>query len=312
MAGLHGGSSPSVVKTELDAIFYATVDRNPGPEFGSVTDELVLHQESASNGAVITEVFKGPGLWQEKAELANVYSDTALVGDSQTFTIKEWANSVDISKNLFDDDMHSVVGRMIENMGAKARATMEKEGMGLFRNGFGTTLTNDAVAWFSNSHSTLNGDTVDNLETAALSESQLNTMIIALMEQVDQSGTIMGHQAACLLVPPALYKTAVEITDSELRSGTANNDDNVYSSKYGIYVKQNNWLGAAAGDNGSDTAYFLLSRDHQAYRWERQGIQTTLVDWKFERNNNYVYKGSFREQYGVGSYEGTVASNGTT
>jgi len=180
--------------------------------------------------------------------------------------------------------------------------------MSVYRLGFTTALTADGAALFSDTHTNLNGDTVDNLETGALSESMLNTMITKLMEQKDQAGVIRGHMPNCLLVPPKLFKTAVEITDSELRSGTGNNDLNVYSAKYGIYVKQSPYLGAAAG--GSDTAFFLLAKNHQVHRFMRQDLVTSLINWDLQRNNNYIYKGEFREVIGAMTYEGSVASTG--
>ena len=118
----------------------------------------------------------------------------------------------------------------------------------------------------------------------------------------------MGNMPAVLLVPPALFKTSSEITDSELRSGTADNDMNVYSSKYGITVATSNRLGAAAG--GSDTAWFLLSNNHSFMRFVRQGIVTDLVDYKYTKNNVYVYKGEFRESVGAMNYAGAVGSTG--
>jgi phage major head subunit gpT-like protein len=137
----------------------------------------------------------------------------------------------------------------------------------------------------------------------------LNSAIVALYEQKDQAGIVVGSTPQTLLVPPALFKTACEIVESELRSGTADNDMNVYSSKYGINVATSNRLGAAAG--GSDTAWFLLGRNHSVTRWVRQGIVTDLVDYKFQRNNNYIYKANFREIVGAMDYVGIVGSDGT-
>lgn len=310
MNGLTSGLNPDVVKTALDEVFYQNYYELPGPELATADTDAVFKQSSSDRASVITEVFKGVGLWGERAELEPIDQATPRVGDLITFTNINFAKSVDISKNFFDDEQHETVQHMMRDMAFKARITRNNKAMELYRNSFTTTLTADGVAWFSDTHTNLNGDTIDNLETAALSEASLNTSIIALLEQKGQDGVIAGHEPHCLLVPPALYKTAVEITESELRSDTANNDLNVYSYKYGIYVKQSQYLGAAAG--GSDTAWFLLSNNHSAYRWIRQGIQTDLVDYRFTRNNVYVYKGEYREVYGAVTYEGAIGSDGTT
>jgi hypothetical protein len=111
-----------------------------------------------------------------------------------------------------------------------------------------------------------------------------------------------------LLVPPALFKTACELVEAEFKPGTDYSDPNVFSVKYGINVATTPFIGAAAG--GSDTAWFLLGTNHSVTRWVRQGVTTDLVDYKFQRNNNYVYKGSFREVVGAIDYAGIVGSTG--
>ncbi len=192
---------------------------------------------------------------------------------------------------------------MIRDMAETGRLTRESNAFAVFNNAFTTSLTADGAALISDSHTTLGGGTVDNKLTAALSESSLNDAIIMLSKQVAQDGTIRGARAATLLVPVELYKLACEITESELRSGTADNDMNVYSSKYGIRVATSPYLTSA-------TAWFLLASNHSVYRWVRQNVETALIDWRFQRNNNYIYKGEFREVIGAVDYAGIVGSTG--
>jgi len=307
MAGLKQGTSPNVVKTALDGLFMAKFSEMPGPQIATADSPEVFNQESTDRAAVILETFKGPGLWTARAEDANVNADTALAGDQKTYTVSNYANSVDISKRFFDDDQHMAVKKMMEKMGNGARITKNRNAMAIFRNATTTTLTGDGAALGSNTHTNLNGDTVDNLLSTAFGEAALETAIVALLEQLNQEGLVSGHEAGCLLVPPALYKDAVEVTESELRSGTAHNDVNVYSSKYGIVVKQSHHLGTA--DGGSDTFWALLGKDHSINRFKRQDIDTNLVSHEYQRNNNYIYKGEFREVYGVQSYEGVIIGN---
>jgi len=197
---------------------------------------------------------------------------------------------------------------MVRDFALKARLTRDNNAFAVFRNALTTATTADAVALISDSHTSLSGTTVDNKVTGALSETTLNTAIVQLLELKTQDDVVAGNLPSCLVVPPALYKLAVEITESELRSGIADNDMNVYSDKYGVRVYTNQFLGAAAG--GSDAAWFLLSDNHSVYRFVRQGMSTDLVDYKYQRNNNYIYKGEFREVVGAMNYEGIVGSSG--
>lgn len=300
--------NPDVVKTALDAVVYQNYDVPQGPQVATALEEAVFRQSQTERAAVILEVFKGVGYFGVRAEEQDVPQDTPRITDKGTYEVLNFSKQVDITKNFFDDSMFDAVAEMMEDFGNMARVTRDNVAFGIYRNAFTTTLTVDGAPLISAAHTNINGDTIDNEISGALSESTLNDAITALIEQKNQAGVIRGYQPGCLLVPPALFKTASEITDSELRSGTDFNDINVYSFKYGIMVKQSPYLGAA--NQGSDTSWFLLSTRHNVYRWERLDLQTDLVDYKYQRNNNYIYKGEYREVYGAVTYEGIVGSTG--
>lgn len=301
--------SPSVVKTALDKVFYPAFDGESHPGYVSAESSSVFIQDTVDNSAVITEIFKGTGLWGLKAELADVPSSSAKVGNQQTFAVTEYAQSLDISKNFFDDNKHGVYEKMVRDMAVTGRITKDQNAFGIYRGAFTTTLTNDGIALIEDLHVNLNGQTIDNeLAASAFSESTLNDGIVGLVQQKAQDGTIRGSMPKTLLVPPKLFKLATEITESSLRSGTANNDMNVYSTKYGINVATSPYFSLAAG--GSDTAWVLLGDNHSVTRWVRQTVSTDIVDYKFQRNNNYIYKGSFREVVGAMDYVGIIGSLG--
>lgn len=300
--------SPNVVKTALDDVFFQTFSGEKYPGVVDATSSMVFKQDTTDSSAVIEEVFKGVGAWEQRSEEQDLSQGNPRIGNQKTFSVANFARSIDIPKIFFDDNKHSSYEKMVSNFARRARTTRSKNAFAVFRNAFTTATTSDGVALISDSHINLNGDTIDNKVTGALSETTLNTAIVQLMEMKSQDGEIDGFLPNVLLVPPALYKTACEIVDSEQRSGTADNDINIYSSKYGIYVAQSPYLGAASG--GSDAAWFLLSEDHSIMRYVRQDIITDIVDYKFQRNNNYIYKGEFREVVGAMSFEGIVGSTG--
>jgi hypothetical protein len=314
MAGLSSNLNQSVVKTALDKVFSQEFNvREKHPQYATAESSSVFNQDSIDRAAVITEIFAGTGAWSARAEEQDVPQAQAQVGNQQTFSVANFAQSVDITKNFFDDDQHSVYEKMVAKMGRNGRTTRDSNAFGIYRGAFSTTLTNDGVSLVNDSHVTVKGYTVDNNFELALSESSLNTAIQLLVEQKGQDGLIEGAMPSVLLVPMALYKTAVEITEASLRSETGGsnegvNEPNVYSSKYGIEVRTSQFLGAAAG--GSDTAWFLLGDMHSVTRWKRQDIETTLVDWKFQRNNNYIYKGEYREVLGAEDYVGICGTDG--
>lgn len=302
--------APSVVKTAIDMVYYTEFNAQNIPGYSTAEDASVFVQDTTDRAAVITEQFQGPGYYEVRQEMQDVPQGTARVGNQKTFSVVNYSKSIDISKNLMDDDQHSTIEKLIRTFSRNGRQTRDKNAFNVYNLGFTTTLTNDGVALFSNSHTTLDGTTVDNLETGALSDANLNVGFNSLIEQKTQDGVLGGHEPAVLLVPNTLFKTAQEITKSVLRSGTANNDLNYYSELFpGLQVKMSPFLAASQG--GSATAWFLLSRNHSVTRWVRQAIVTDLVDYRTQRNNNYIYKAEYREVVGPISYEGIVGSNGT-
>jgi phage major head subunit gpT-like protein len=314
MSSVSSNLNPSVVKTALDGVFVQEWNtRNTHPQFVTAESSVVFNQDSVDRAAVITEIFAGTGKWSARSEEQDVPQSNFRVANQKTFSVNNFSQSLDISKNFFDDNMHGVYEKGIKEMASNGISTRDDQAFGLYRGAFTTTLTNSGTALIADAHTTIKGFTVDNKVSGALGASTLEDAIVALIEQKAQDGVIRGNQPTTLLVPPKLYKDAVEFTEATLRPGTGGttdgvNEPNVFSLKYGINVATSQWLGAAAG--GSDTAWFLLSANHSVSRWVRQAIQTDLVDYKFQRNNNYIYKGEYREALGAQDYVGLVGSTG--
>ena len=306
---MNRGLNLNVIKTALDEVVMTEYLFQPGPGVATAQDPVLFNQGSMDSGAHIIEVFEGVGEFTSHVEQQNLDEEQVRVDDQVTYTPVNYKKAVPVPHEYFEDDKWDTVRMMMREVGAKARVTQDNKSFGLFRDGFTTQTTADGEAWFSNSHTNLNGDTIDNLETAALTGvTQLETLQVALLEQKDQAGVIRGSEAACLLVPPALFKEATEAAQSELVD--ADNQVNYLSLRYpSMQLKQSQYLGAAA--SGSDTAYFMLGRIHQGYRWVREAFNTDLVDKAISDNDVYKYKARFRETVGAHTYEGAVASNGT-
>src|SRR3990167_105431 len=255
MTGLTSGLNANVTKTALDKVFFQRYGRTPGPQFAFAGDEMVFQQDSTDRAAVIIENFKGVGLWEDTAEQGEYKGDTPLVSDQITFTVAKFSKKFHISEEMIEDDQHSVVRNAVAQMGVKAYVTQNREAMGIFRGSTTTTLTSDAATLLSATHSNIAGDTIDNTISAVFSVDTVEEGINLLVEQKDQAGDIIGHEAKTLLVPPALFKEATEVLESTLESNTTDNQLNVYSAKYGIVIRQSQYIGAAGG--GSNIRFYL-------------------------------------------------------
>ena len=308
--GISQGLSQNGFQTALDKVFYAAYGYNDLPGVAHATTPSVFMQSTTGRSAVIVEQNAGPGYFEERAEQEDIALSSPRLGNQITFRVRDFDKGFNISKKAFDDDLHDMVRKNATQLGINARLTQDKEAFAVLNNGFTTTLSGDGVSVFNNAHPLLNGGTVDNLETGVLTEANLDTLVQKLRTQETQDGTLAGHSPSVLLVPTGLFKPATEITKSEMRSGTADNDGNYFSMVYpGLQVFSSPFLDAAQG--GSDTAYFLMSQQHSLYRWVRSGLETYLVDWKTQTNKNYRYIAGYREVVGAISFEGLVASDGT-
>ncbi len=299
----------SIVQTELDKVFFQQFDYNETfPGVARATTGSIFVPQETTHAAWIQSINKGSGLFPAIGETATVPLSTPQVTNKQTTQILTFAQGIDISKQLFDDNMHGVWAEDVKDFAAKAMDTQDYTAFGLFRNGFTTALTADGVSIFNAAHVLIGGGTQSNAGTVALSPTSLNTAVVNLMEQKDQSAVIRGSSPSILLVPPALWKHALEITDSALIADSGNNNLNVYRSALGITVWTSHWLGAAAG--GSDTAWFLLAKRHGFTRLIRQGLETALTDWRYSNNLTYRYQANFRENYFCADYAGSYGSTG--
>ena len=299
----------AVVQTELDSVFYQNFDYDSGfPGIATANTAALFKPMQTEHAAYIEEVFAGSGLFPSIGETTNVPLSVPKVANKLTTYIKDFAQGIELSKNLFDDNLHGVWSKTVADFAMVARVTQDDNAFALFRGAFATTTTADG-SYLCSTHTLIKGDTVTNNTTSALSTTSLNTAIVALRQQKNQAGVILGNVPNILLVPSALFKKAIEITESALLADSANNNINVYRSAYGIAVYTSPYLDNAAG--GSDTAWFLLSKNHGVTRLIRQGIQTALRDWTYSNNRTYFYQANFRESVYAADYVGVYGSTGT-
>lgn len=157
---------------------------------------------------------------------------------------------------------------------ASVQSTLSRAGAQIFNRAFtsGTGVTggtqvvtyNDGVALVSTAHPRADGGSSQSNASSTsipLTESNLETGRIALLNQLQDDGVpMMAPGQLYLVVPNNLDKTARIITESNLRSGTANNDTNIYTGG-AINVMSSVWLdsGNSGTGVGSNTAWFLVA-----------------------------------------------------
>ncbi len=304
----------AIVRTELDDVFYQEFNyEDSNPVMTNCKNAMIFRQENTDKAYDIEEIYKGVNLFPIITESQTVPTSTPKVANKITTQIKDFAESVSLSKDLFDDNMHGVWSRTVQDLALKARVSQDQNAFKIFRGAFTTTLTADGSALVS-THTLLNGATYSNnlytisAASTVLSSTSLNNAITALAVQPDQQGVVLGQQPQVLLVPPALIKLALELSDSALAGDVSTNAINVYRSAYGYRVYSNPYLSLATG--GSDTAWFLLARNTGIKRLIRQGIETFLRPWGYSNNRTYLSQANFREEVVAYDYVGVIGATG--
>lgn len=252
-------------------------------------------------------------MFSQIGETQAVPAGTPQVTNTYTISVLDFAQKIVLSKDLFDDNLFNVWQAEVRELGNMAKLTQDITAFSVFRNAFSgdTTpvLTADGLSVCNAAHILIGGGTISNTATGVLNSTNLNTGIVALREQKGQAGVIRGGVPAILLVPSALFKLATELTDSALIADTANNAINVYRSAYGFKVYSSPHMGTQAG--GTDTRWFLLTKNHSVSRLIRQGLDTAMTPWQYSDNRSYTYQANYRENYFVPDYAGIYGSTGT-
>lgn len=312
---MDNNSAPGLilVKTALDKLFDdATIEMAQAGK-ATALDPILFTQTSAYNAAVNSSVIGGGGYFQTTTDDVPLVPEANIAAAAlKTSLVYEFLQNMPISRTFMADQQLDAVSKAVRQRGQAYVASRDRKAfVGTYASGFsgannGTTIDN--VPLFSNSHVNENGDTVDNLETGVLSDSNLNVMVNSLRTQLNQAGVILGWEPRCLLTPSLLHQTGQIVAKSVLRAGTGNNDLNYFSELYpGMKVQYSPFL-----DSVSTTAYFLVSSTNGVMRAEREAFFTELVDWRYQPNDQYLYKMRAREVTDAISYDGTVGSTGAT
>ena len=198
-------------------------------------DEDYLEMEELGN----MPVFTGDVIYQEFKE-----------GNTKTVSHTEFAMGVKIQRRLFDDDLYGVIEKMIKSMGYVGRYRMEVDGVGPFVNAFNSSYTTfDGLSLCNAAHTFVSTPTTQsNTGTTAWSYAALDAAVIAMRKYTDsQDRPIFSMSPTLVLGPVDLESQFIEVLESRLKPGTANNNTNPYYGQMKWMTHQllndtNNWF----------------------------------------------------------------------
>lgn len=315
--GFTAGLSPDATKTAIDAALYEEYTREQQPGYLSVSNDFFFKQSSTEGKtAFIWDEDSNVGAFEATAEQQDFNNTDTFVGNQKTKNSQKFTKQVPISDEAFRADQIGKRARIGTQVGDRARLTQDGQGiLNTYGDAFAGSVntTPDGQALASNSHLTLKGITVDNLETGTLSPDNAWTCTVSLAGQKGQDGDLGSHVFEGIVVPFLLYKTAKEVLNSSLIANSAENNLNIFDTDYGaVRIAASAFLGSAYNSaSNANTSYHLVGRNHMIMRKVFYGLTTTMIPPEATSNDSYLYRAKFHEATFPGSYTGYVGSNGT-
>lgn len=314
--GVTFALSPDGFKTAIDAVMYEEYSREQNPGYLRASDDFFFKQDTTDKLAFIWDEDGNVGAFQKTGEQEEILNTDSRIANQKTKLSQKYTKQVPISDEAFRADQHGKRAQIGKNVGDRARLTQDSESIlntyGDFVAGsINTTPDGDATA--SDSHTTVTGVTVDNLETGSLTPDNLWTVVTSLANQKGQDGDAGSHVFEGLVVPFTLYKTAKEVLDSQLAANSGENNINVFDTDYGtVRIAASIFLGSTYNTaSNANTTYTVVSRNHMVTRKVFYDLTTLMIPPEATDNDTYLYRAKYHESVFPGSWTGIVSSSGT-
>ena len=249
----------------------------------------------------------GFGAAPVKPEGSAISYDNAQESFVARYNHETVAMGFSITEEAMEDNLYDSLSARYTKALARAMAyTKQVKAASLLNTGFDTFNSGDGATLFSTSHPTVAGGNNANRPStdADLNETSLEQAVIAIAAFVDERGLLIAARPRKLIVPPALMFVATRLLQTELRTGTADNDTNALRSNGSIPegYRVNHYL--------TDTDAFFITTDvpNGMKHFVRTPMNTSM-DGDFD-TGNVRYKARERYSFGVSDPLGIYGSQG--
>lgn len=308
------------VSARIDEIIEDTKDLTP-----SFMSSGIFKKENPDGLIFRTEGVTGLNYLEKFGEGGKIKQDRTYPAYKTEYVMVDLGKVVSISQKLMKTRPSELEAKLdeVRQLRIAATRTLSKWAWQVLVDGFSTSDSNsnfpvsrlqDNVALFSASHPSLVTGVSNRsnrlTNDPVLDETPLFNAIKGIREQLNGRGLPIGYEGNfVLIVPPALEKKAMELTKSNLRAGTSNNDVNYFTGGL-VDVMSCVYLGAANG--GSDTAYYVSAKD--AYLNSLRYVP--LIEPKIEKQVDFYTKNidisiDLSAAFGYSNFEMMFASDGT-
>ena len=289
----------------LNSLFGLSYD-----EYNREYEEIFSIEDS--NRAFEEEVLvTGFGSAPLKSEGQGVQFDNASESYSARYTHDTVALAFALTEEAVEDNLYDSLGKRYVKALAKSMAnTKEVKGADVLNNAFSSSFTGgDGKSLIATDHPLSGGGSAANRATsmADLNETSLEDALIDISGFTDDRGLTISVQATKMIVPSELVFVAERILNSNLRTGTSDNDLNAVKST-GVLpggYSVNHYL------TDPDAFFILTSVTDQGdglKMFQRSAMETSMEpDFA---TGNIRYKARERYSFGFSDWRGIYGSQG--
>ena len=280
-----------------------------GLEYDKYENEHSEIYETESSDRSFEEEVKlsGFGAAPVKAEGASISYDNAQEHYTARYNHETVAMGFSVTEEAMEDNLYDSLSARYTKALARAMAyTKQTKAAALLNTGFTSFNSGDGVTMFSTAHPSVGGSTNANklAVNADLNETSLEQSVIDIAAFTDERGLLIAARPRKLIVPPALMFVATRLLQTELRTGTADNDTNALRSNGSIPegYRVNHYL--------TDTDAFFITTDiPNGMKHFVRTPMATAMDGDFD-TGNVRYKARERYSFGVSDPLGMFGSPG--
>ena len=286
----------------LNTLFGLEYDSYP-PEYTPVFDQNTS-QKAFEEDVLLTGFGNAP----TKDEGAAISYDTASQQWTARYQHETIALAFSITEEAEEDGLYgSIASRYTKALARSMAATKEIKAATILNNATtaGVYAGGDGVSLLSTSHPTQSGNQSNTLATAAdLSETSLESLLIQIADMKDERGLRIAAQGTMLIIPTAYTFTAERLLETQLRTGTADNDINAIRS--GGYLPQGYHIMRRLTDSDQ---FFIKTDVPDGLKMFQRSPLKKGVEGDFE-TGNVRYKVRERYSFGFTDWRGIFGTEG--
>jgi hypothetical protein len=283
----------------LNALFGLEYDRYEN-------EHAEIFDEESSDRAFEEEVMLGGfSTAPVKGEGTAINFDSAQETYTARYTHDTIALAFSITEEAIEDNLYDrLAGRYTKALARSMAQTKQIKAASILNNAFNTANPiGDGAALCSSAHPSLSGNQRNILNvTADLNETSLEQMLIDIAGLTDERGLKIAVRGMKLVIPKELQFIAERVLNSNLRSGTADNDANAMKNM-GMLPE-----GAVVNHFLTDTdAFFIKTDAPNGFKYFNRSPIKTAMEGDFD-TGNMRFKARERYSFGVSDWRSVFGS----